>query len=306
MEKILITGGAGFIGSHLTNYFTGKNYEVIVIDDLSHASKQIRNRKSKFIRLDLRSKDLKKVIINEKPDVVYHLAAQSSISKSRIDPISDIDINLIGTLNLIESVKNSRVKKVIFASSAAVYARNVDRPTKENATREPFTMYGISKLNSELLLSIYSKLYGILTITLRFSNVYGEYQDSGGESGVIAIFSRRITEGKKLTIFDNGKQTRDFVYVQDVVNACYRAMSINSNGHFNVSTARETTISDLAQLLQTIAGTKLPVTYKIRNFIEAEKSSLSNAKLYQECGWEPKTDLMAGLKKTFNYLASRK
>lgn len=304
--KVLVTGGAGFIGSHLVNFLIYKKHQVIIIDDLSHGRKELVNKQSMFIKLDIRSNELKKIVKKEKPDVIYHLAAQGNIAKSREDPVSDFDINLLGTLNLVESSKKSKVKKIILASSAAVYANNIRLPIKEDSLTLPCSIYGLSKLNSELILEIYKKQNGILSVSLRFSNVYGENQDSSGESGVVAILTRRIIQNRELVINGDGKQTRDFIYISDVVDACYQIIHTENPGPFNVSTAKETSINDLAETLLKFANIKLPIVYKQQKFPETQRSSLSYNKLKSICTWQPKTSLEQGLKNTYRFFANKK
>lgn len=299
--KILVTGGAGFLGSHLTDVLVKQGHTVSIIDNLSTGKKDNINKKSFFFNTDIKSSSLGSIVKKINPEVVFHFAAQTSISKSMIDPRLDFETNLIATQNLITSVSQTKVRKIVFASSAAVYGETSKLPTQEGDTKTPFSVYGISKFAAEFLLNSLSKQTGITCTSLRFSNVYGPRQDSSGEGGVVSIFINSIIRNKEITIYSDGNQTRDFIYVKDVITACLKSSNNNISGVFNVSTSQETKIQDLAKILENLIDQKVKVKFKKRDFIEASRSGLSNSKFKKLSNWQQKYNLLAGLKETVKY-----
>jgi len=299
--KILVTGGAGFIGSALSNKLIELNYQVFVVDDLSRGKRENLKPKIKFFKEDIRSKKSSVIMKKIKPDVIFNLAAQSSISQSLNNPKKDFEINLLATQNLIETAYKIKVKKFIFASSAAVYGESKKLPVDEDSPKNPISIYGLSKLSSEFLLSIAKNINNLQFVSLRYSNVYGENQDSSAEGGVVAIFIKKILENKTVTIYGDGKQTRDFIHVSDVIDANLTVLNKNIIGEFNVSTGRQTTINDLYLLLLKIAGVDAKKRYQPFPNPEVKNSSLSPSRLNDAANWLANVSLRQGLSKTFQF-----
>ena len=299
--RVLITGGAGFIGSHLVDRLIKEGHKTIVADDLSRGKLKNVNAKADFEKIDITSKKFKNLVKKFKPDVIFHFAAQSSITKSIESPKKDIAINLLATQGLLDTAKEVKVNKVIFASSAAVYARSTNLPIAEENPKEPVSLYGVSKLCSEYLLRNYHKIHNLSYASLRFANVYGPRQDMSAEGGVVAIFIDKILKTDKAVIFGDGTQTRDFIYVSDVVKACLLSLRNDVLGEFNISTAKETSILSLYKKLIKLSNVKVSRKFEKCQFPEAKRSSLSFKKFRNACNWEPKVDLDQGLKLAFAY-----
>jgi len=301
MKKILITGGAGFIGSHLVDRLIKEGHKTIVADDLSRGKLENVNAKADFEKTDITSGKFLELIKKIKPDVIYHFAAQSDIGQSLKDPQKDISINFLATQSLLEQAKVLKVKKIIFASSAAVYAELKKLPIDEEDIKEPISLYGVSKLLSEYLLRNYYKIHGLPYASLRFANVYGPRQDMSAEGGVVAIFIDKILKNYQTIIFGDGRQTRDFIYVSDVVDACILSLKDNVIGEFNIGTANETSIVGLYERLLELSGARDNKKFKKRSFLEVGRNSLSFRKFKNATRWEPKVNLKDGLKRIFDY-----
>lgn len=289
MGKVLVTGGAGFIASHLVDKLIEQGNDVVVIDNLSTGKEGNLNREAKFYNLDIRDKDINLVFEKERPEVVFHYAAQTSVKKALEFPLEDADINVLGSLNILEASKN--VKRFVFASSLAVYGNTEKLPLEEETPTNPISPYGVGKLAIEK----YLKLYPFSSVILRHANVYGPRQDGTGEAGVVAIFLENILNNKEVIIF-GGEQTRDFLYVSDAVEAALRAVS-GLAGTYNVSTNRETSIKDLFQLLN---GSVKP---EFTDFPKGEirRSRASYQKIKRDLEFKPEYNLEKGLKKTGNW-----
>ena len=275
MSKILITGGAGFIGSHMVDQLVEEGYKVIIADDLSKGKFENVNAKADFEKIDITSKKFKNLVKKFKPDVIFHFAAQSSVTKSIKSPKKDIAINLLATQGLLDTAKEVKVNKVIFASSAAVYARSTNLPIAEENPNEPISLYGVSKLCSEYLLRNYHKIHNLSYASLRFANVYGPRQDTRTEGGVVAIFIDKILKADKAIIFGDGTQTRDFIYVDDVVSACLLALNNDVIGEFNIGTESETSVLDLYSKLLKISGSRSNKMFRTAPNLEVKRSVLS-------------------------------
>lgn len=274
--KILLTGGAGFIGSHLIEGYVKNGHQVIIIDDLSHPVKDFKKivKRIKLHKTDICDfNSLKKIFKKEKPQVVNHHAAQSSISSKGINLFK---VNIFGTLNLLKLSKECKVKKFIFASSAAVYGNAKKFPIKETAEIKPFSEYGISKAIAEYYIKLYENDFN--TIIFRYSNVYGPRQDSTAEGGVVSIFAENTKKGKQCLIFGNGKQTRDFINVLDVISANLKALKLEKSDIFNISSAKETSIIELLALFQKTNKKKLKVKHLKPRAGEIKRSLLDNSK----------------------------
>lgn len=305
MVKILITGGAGFIGSHLADRLIEEGNQVVVVDNFSSGKLENISNKADFIKLDIKSKKFLKTLRLIKPDIIFHFAAQSSISASFHNPQKDFQVNLISTLKLLEKAQQINVKKIIFASSAAVYGETKKLPIDENHPQNPISFYGTTKLCSEYLLINAFKRFKIHHATLRFANVYGPRQNSGSEGGVVAIFINNLLKNHPLTIFGDGNQTRDFIYISDVVDACVKSQSEKVIGEFNVGTSTQTSINKLSQLIINLYKTGINVKkiYKKSKFRQVEKNCLSYKKLQNIIEFQPKIALDEGLSKTFQYFS---
>ena len=303
--KILMTGGAGFIGSHIADAYIAQGHKVIIVDDLSTGKKEFINQKAKFVHLDISDADkLETVFKKFGPfDIINHHAAQKSVTASTKNPTLDAKINILGTLNLLECAKRYNVKKFIFASTGgALYGDGVVLPTPEDAQIAPISPYGIAKFSVENYLRYYD-LQGVKSIILRYGNVYGPRQDPHGEAGVVAIFCNNILRSQNIYIFGDGKQTRDFVYVSDVVRANLLASKSDRFGTYNVGTGNQTSVNDLAQTLieisQKYSFGKAETIHADQRVGELQKSALNCDRIFSSLGWQPKTDLQKGLETTF-------
>ncbi|MFA5029988.1 MAG: NAD-dependent epimerase/dehydratase family protein [Patescibacteria group bacterium] len=296
MARILVTGGAGFIGSHLVDALIKKNHHVTVVDDLSVGKRKFVNGKAAFCKIKIQSALLKTVFQKGKFDYVFHLAAQKNLQYSKSHPVEDAETNILGSLNVItESVKH-HVKKIVFYSTAAVYNSNDTPPNRESDVENPATPYGIAKYTIEKYLQASQMNYSIM----RLSNVYGPRQDSEGEGGVVAIFCKKLAQGKPPYIFNSGNQTRDFIFVGDVVRASLKALTRGKRDYFNVSTDQETTINKLFATLSTISKQHI-MPYRGKKVQEQCRSALANTKAKRILGWFPKTTLATGLKETYHW-----
>ena len=294
--RILVTGGAGFIGSHITDLLIEKGHKVAVIDDLSHGKRENINKKAVFFKEDICSPLIKKIFDSFKPEVISHQAALVNVNQSLQQPLADVSVNVGGTLQVLEAAKASKVRQVVFASSAAVYGDAVEVPVKESQEVRPISIYGVSKAAAEAYLRLYQDHF--ITTILRYANVYGPRQDSRAEGGVVAIFSQAIQKGRECRIFGNGRQTRDFVFVKDVAQANYSSIKKAKSGVFNVSAGREISILKLCCLCQEITGTKKEPIFNKSRKGDINRSVLANGLIKKSLGWQPKNPLKKGLIET--------
>ncbi len=301
-NRILVTGGAGFIGSNLVDELIKKGHQVFVIDNLSTGKYQNLNPKSKFIKLDITGDKIGEIVSKIKPAYIFHLAAQTSISKSVASPKEDFRTNLTALVPILEAAVKSKVKKFIFPSSAAVYGDSKKLPIVEDSPKNPVSPYGISKLCAEFLISSYQKLYGLPYAIFRFANVYGPRQDSSQEGGVVSIFIKNVLSNHPITIFGDGNQTRDFVYVSDVVRANMMVLEKNTIGIFNVSSGKETSINILSEKIAKSLKKKIKEVHEPARNLEIEESSLLWNKIKREINWSPVVDIDRGLKSTIDFL----
>ncbi len=302
--KVLVTGGAGFIGSHVVDKLLRENCQVIVLDDLSTGLSSNIDKAAGFIEMDIRSDKLLDIFAAEKFDYVIHLAAQTMVPKSLEAPDFDCQVNIAGTVNVLEACRKTGVRRVVFASSAAVYGDAVSIPIEEQVITKPTSFYGLSKLVVEKYLAMYKEIYGLDYVVLRYANVYGERQGDGGEGGVISIFARKIHCGQPLLIFGDGGQTRDFIYAGDVATANYQAMVTtgHANTVYNISTQTETSVNNLAELLATVAGKDVEKVYSQSREGDIYRSSLSNVQACNNLQWQPVMPLYDGLYRTYHSL----
>jgi len=302
--RILIIGGAGFIGSHLVSLLNNNNeHELVVLDNLSSGSRDNIPETVEFYNMDIRDNDLEKIFKEYHFDVVVNLAAQTMVPYSLEHPDEDADINILGLINVLTCCSKHSVQRVIFSSSAAVYGNNLNVPLKEKETSVPMSFYGITKMTAEHYLRVYSELYGLDAIVLRFANVYGERQGNGGEGGVISIFAKRIAEGLPISLFGNGEQTRDFVYAGDIAEAITAALDVKGYHIINVSNAIEVSINELIQNFAQVAQKEIKVDYQEERLGDIYRSCLDNTNLKQKLGILPQTTLLEGLLKTYGYFA---
>jgi len=303
--KYLVTGGAGFIGSHLVDRLIKDKHRVIVIDNLSTGKKENLNPKAEFYKIDIQNPKISQIFKKEKPEVVFHFAAQIDVRKSVETPIEDAKINILGTLNLLENCKKSKVNKFIFASTGgAIYGEAGIVPTPETYLELPLSPYGIAKLAIEKYLNYYYKVFNLPYISLRLANVYGPRQNSKGEAGVIAIFCDKMLSGKQPIINGDGKQTRDFVFVEDVIEASILAMKNKKVGIYNIGTAKETSINEIFNLLKEIANLKIEKKYGPAKIGEQKRSCLNFKKAKKELNWKARYELKEGLKQTIDWFSA--
>jgi len=301
--KILITGGAGFIGSHVADLLLENEYDVCIVDNLSSGKLENVNPNAKFYKCDIRDSQIYKIIEDEKPQIIIHNAAQMSVRNSVEDPLNDADINIIGGLNVLEAAKKAKVKKIIFASSGGVvYGEQQYFPADEDHPTKPICPYGVAKLSYEKYLYYYHYIFGIKYIALRYANIYGPRQDPYGEAGVVAIFSKKLLSGDQPVINGDGMQTRDYVYVKDVATANLLAVKTDYIGEINIGTALETNVNKIFNILKNAAGKHdLEEVHGPAKDGEQKRSVLSYRKARQILGWKPEVKLEEGLIKTFNW-----
>lgn len=298
--KILVTGGAGFIGSHIVALLLNNNFAVTIVDNLSTGSMQNVNPKATFINMDISDTEIHHLFEKESFDYVIHQAAQTMVPRSIDDPHFDSSVNIQGTLNILEACRKTGVKRIVFASSAAVYGDASQVPVSELTVTKPTSFYGLSKLTVEEYLNLYHQLYGLEYVVLRYANVYGERQGDTGEGGVISIFCRKIKKGQTLSVFGDGEQTRDFIYAGDVAEANYRAMLCsNPNAVYNIGTKSETSINGLIDVLKDVSGSDVNVLSLAPREGDIYRSVLDNDAAISGLGWTPKVSLKDGLSRTF-------
>ncbi len=305
MSNILVTGGAGFIGSTLVDKLILAGNKVVVVDDLSAGRKDYLNPLAKFYQLDINSPELERIFQLEKFDFVYHLAAQIEISKSVANPLQDNQINVIGAWNILENCRRQQIKKIIFSSTGgAIYGEADEIPTKESYPTYPLSFYGIHKLTFEKYLNSYYHLYHLDYTILRFANVYGPRQFKGGEAGVIAIFIDNAVRGRESKQYGDGQQTRDFVYVDDVVQALQSAQEITCHGELNISSGVETNLLDIRQKIEKALGSAIIVKELSARAGEQRRSCLDHQRASDVLNWYPRVDLEEGIKRTINWTKS--
>jgi len=300
--NLLITGGCGFIGSHLTDSLVEKGHSVSVLDNLSTGSIENLNGKAVFYNADIRDKEkVGEVFAKQRPEVVFHLAAQINVRKSEEDPFFDTDVNINGSVNVIRNfLKVENRKKFVFASTGGVIYGDTDvLPTPETVPPSPLCPYGISKMAVEKYLAYFSVFYGLDFAVLRYGNVYGPRQNAYAEAGVIAIFSTKVLEKKTPVIFGDGEQTRDFVYIDDVVGANVAVMEKNAQGIFNVGTGKETSVNRIFDCVKKSSGVPLEKKFADARKGEIKRSCISPEKIIRLTGWRPTVDIDEGIQKTF-------
>lgn len=313
-RRVLVTGGAGFIGSHIADAYLARGDEVWIVDDLSSGRRENLPAEARFVELGIGDPGLEEVFREAGGfDVINHHAAQIDVRRSVADPRYDASINIDGLLNVLECARRHGTERFIFVSSGGVvYGEPEERPTPETAPKLPMSPYGVSKLAAEYYLGYYRQVHGLEYAAVRYSNVYGPRQDPFGEAGVVAIFSTRLLDGEPLTIFGDGEQTRDYVYVGDVVAANMLLTDHDFGGAnglddraFNVGTGIETSVNELARTLMKSVGREVEVRYAEPRAGELLHSCLDASRL-RALGWAPRTSLLDGLAATYEFIAAER
>lgn len=301
----LVTGGAGFIGSHIVDALIRRRIKVYIIDDLSTGRSKNVNPNAHFTRMSILNPQFIDYLKRVKPDVIFHTAAQINLRDSVKDPLDDAKTNILGSLTIAHIAGQIGVKKIIFSSSGgALYPESARLPWSEKNTPEPASPYAISKRSAEMYFHFAYMVHGVPYVALRYANVYGPRQNTKGEAGVIAVFADRMLGGKPATIFGTGKQTRDFVFVEDVVNANMLAMSKKVIGVYNIGTGKETDVNTVFKKLQKITRSQLPARHEPAAVGEVMRSALDARLAREKLGWKPSVKLDEGLEKTVKWFAS--
>lgn len=303
--KILVTGGAGFIGSNVVDALVKDGHEVTVLDNLSTGKEENINPEVKFYNIDLLDMESLELAFREfKPDVVNHHAAQIDVRKSVEDPAFDAETNIIGSINLFELSINAGVRRIIFSSTGgALYGELEKLPVSEDTPIEPLSPYGVAKYCTENYLNYFKRLYGIERVILRYANVYGPRQDPLGEAGVVAIFTGKILKGEKPVIYGDGNQTRDYIYVEDVVKANVLALE-GKEGIYNIGTGKETSVNELINVFSNVLGREIKPEYAPPRKGEVHRISLDADMAKRELSFVPKYSLPEGIRETIEWYAS--
>lgn len=309
--NILVTGGAGFIGSHLVRHLLAEGSKVTVIDNLSTGLKANlpEDEGLTFIQADVDSEIMENTVLTGGFDAVVHLAAQTMVNISIDDPLNDAKLNITNTVRLLEAVRRAKIGRIVFASTAAAYGNvpEAELPVRESRTLDPMSFYGLSKVTVEKYLDMYHKCFGLEYVVLRFANVYGERQGDGGEGGVISIFAKRIANGQDITIFGDGEQTRDFIYAGDIADGIIAALHTNqTNVIYNLSTQTETSLRQLVHVLSDISGSKIRPKYGPERAGDIYKSMLSNERAQIGLNWNSKVTLEDGLSRTYQHFVEQR
>lgn len=304
--KVLVTGGAGFIGSHVTDVFLDAGHQIWVVDDLSSGRPENLRPEVRLVVADIRSPEAARLVESERFEVVCHLAAQMDVRRSVADPRFDAEVNVGGFLNLLEAARKSGVRKVVFSSTGgAIYGEQDVYPAPESHPTRPLSPYGVSKASGELYLGYYREQYGLASVALRYANVYGPRQNPHGEAGVVAIFSERLLRGETCTINGSGQQTRDFVFGPDVARANLLAAQREVQGPINIGTGVETDVNRLHALLATAAGSGRPPQHAPAKPGEQLRSSVDPSRAAELLGWRPTVALEEGLQRTMDWFRER-
>lgn len=298
-QKVLVTGGAGFIGSHVVDLLVANGYDVAVVDNLSSGRKRNLNPAARLYEVDIRSPEVEQVFEAERPDFVDHHAAQVDVRRSLVDPVLDAEINVMGSLRLLELSRKYGVRRFVYISTGgAVYGEPVYLPCDEDHPIRPICQYGASKHAVEHYLYMYRELYGLDYVVLRYPNVYGPRQDPNGEAGVVAIFTGQMLRGEQVTINGDGDQERDFVYVEDCARANLMALRTEETGIFNLASGEGTTVNRVAALLKEATGYSGEPVHGPPKLGETRKIYLTAEKAGRVLGWEPAVGLRQGLEQT--------
>lgn len=305
--NIMVTGGAGFIGSNIVDAYIEGGHNVVIVDNMSNGVRKFVNPNAVFCNMDIRDGKISDIFQDYKIDVVNHHAAQIDLRKSITNPEFDIEINIQGSINLLEAAAAQNVKKVIFASSGgSIYGEHEYFPADEKHPTHPISPYGINKLMIEYYLHYYNYVHGLDYIVLRYANAYGPRQGSSGESGVVSIFSNKILNKENPVINGDGLQTRDYVYVKDIAEANVLALKAKRTSVYNIGTSIETSVNHIYDKINEFAGTNFSKEHGQAKIGEQRRSVLSYEKINKELGWKPKVSIDEGLKLTFEYFKNNK
>ena len=300
--RVVVTGGAGFIGSHVADAFVARGDEVLVVDDLSSGNEDNVPERAEFERIDVVDSDaLGSTVSSFSPKLVCHLAAQASVVVSVERPDHDLDVNVRGTFNVCEAARSSGATVVFSSTGGAIYGDGAPLPTPEDYPPQPLSPYGASKLAAEAYISTWGRLHGHANVVLRLANVYGPRQDAHGEAGVVAIFIEHLLRNEPPSLRGDGKPTRDYVHVTDVARAFVAAAEGRRAGTFNVGTGRPTSTAKVLALLQEAAGTKIEPSREPLLPGELQASAVDIARIEQELDWRPEIELAKGLRETFDW-----
>ncbi|MFJ7753800.1 NAD-dependent epimerase/dehydratase family protein [Peribacillus muralis] len=299
--KAIVTGGAGFIGSHLVEELILNGAEVHVLDNMISGHIDHVHPDAIIHTEDICGKEAGQTIMKVKPDVVFHLAAQADVARSILDPQYDADVNINGTINMLKACREASVKKLIFSSTSGVYGNLQKDLISENDQTGPISYYGLSKLSAEAYIRLFHQLYGLEYTILRYGNVYGPRQTAKGEGGVVAVFLEKLKKGLPLSIHGDGEQTRDFIYVKDIVRANIASVNHGNQETIQVSTAQKTSVNQLLSMLTQIHGTAVDTVHSVGRTGDIKHSCLDNKKARQLLNWYPKADIFQGLSETYSY-----
>lgn len=305
--RILVTGGAGFIGSHVVDRCLAEGHQVAIVDDLSTGRRENLNPRATFFEDDIRDADrMREIVAEGKPRVIVHHAAQMDVRRSVGDPVFDAESNVLGSLNLILAAVEHDVERFVYASTGgAIYGDTENRPTPEDHPPNPISPYGVSKHTVEHYLHLYRLSDGLGYMALRYGNVYGPRQNPHGEAGVVAIFAGLMLEGKQPTIFGDGTMTRDYVYVEDVVEACWRAVQSDRDAVLNIGTGVESSVLDIFNGLKQHTGHDGEPILAERRAGEMQNSCLDPSKAHEVLDWQAQVPLDEGLRRTVEYWRDR-
>ncbi|SDD30635.1 UDP-glucose 4-epimerase [Paenibacillus sp. UNCCL117] len=303
--KLIVTGGAGFIGSHLVDALTARGAEVHVIDNLYAGKLEYVNRQAVLHQYDVESAEAREQVVRLKPDLVFHLAAQADVQQSVQAPGYDARVNVLGTLNMLEACREAGVRKLVFASTSGVYGDLAKDRIEEDDPAAPISFYALSKLAGEQYIRLFHRMFGLSYTILRYGNVYGPRQQAKGEGGVVALFTDKLRQGLPVRIFGDGEQTRDFIFVKDIVEANLACIGQGDQQTFHASTGRPVTVNTLVRELERLSGTPLAADYLPPRQGDIRHSCLDNRKLTSMLGWQPAYDIVSGLRETYEYVQQR-
>ncbi len=304
--RIAVTGGAGFIGSHVVDAYVAAGHEVLVIDNLSAGRREYVNSEARLVVMDIADPAVEELLRRERIEVLNHHAAQIDLRYSVTHPEEDARQNILGSLRLYEAACRAGVRRIIFASTGgAIYGEQREFPAEETHPTAPIAPYGVSKLAAEKYLECYGRLYGIEAVILRYTNVYGPRQNPKGEAGVVAIFLGKLLAGEPPLIYGDGEQTRDYIYVEDVARANLAALEPAASGVYNCSTGVETSVNALLRMLQQLTGRWIAPQYCAARPGELRRSVCSPERLRRELGWCPQVPLPEGLFRTLQALQAQ-
>lgn len=309
MARIVVTGGAGFIGSHIVDALLARKHDVHVLDDLSSGCRENLEHVPQvvFHKVDIRSASANDLLERLSPHIVVHAAAQISVRASMEHPALDTDVNVTGLVNMLSALKEQRGAHVVFLSSGgAIYGEQIAFPADEDHPVNPESVYGLSKRVGEEYLEFWNRVWGVTSTSLRLSNVYGPRQNPHGEAGVVAIFTQRLLGNQGIAINGTGEQTRDFVYVEDVAEAVGRAVDSRAHGIFNIGTGKETTILELARLIRAAIAPDAPINHVSAKSGEQMRSCIDNQRALRRLEWAPKIELGPGIQRTIDWFRDAK